>query len=259
VYKAGDKIIYQATSDSLKSNDKWLVKVKPNSSLDEISTLLYLRQESPGLVTDMPISPYHKFGMTPESIWFAMRQYDSHITKAHTNSWQEIAITCLEFLQALHKDYKRVYMDFRAENVLVNGKKFIISDYELVTQIESRKLKRLTRSTRWYYMGRGGEPNEWVYSWKMDFVSLGYMLIRLTSKKDTSICDELMERRAGLRKNHLSMKQLAKQRNAIMYDAANPTLKAYLDTLKDIMWNEWEPPMYSFYKKLIHLFREAKK
>jgi len=251
-----DKKIYEATSDTLNSTDKWLVKVKPNVKTTELYTLLSLNLESQPLhMIELPSCPYHKFGMTPEHVWFAMKQYDGHVTRDHAGSWKEIAKACISFLEILHNEHHRIYMDFKLDNILVNGSDFIVSDYELITQVETDKLRSAGRTTKWYYMARGGEPDEWLYSWKMDLMSLAYMLITLTSdENDVKICDDLLRQRYDKRSIKSSMKKIALRRNKIMYEAANPVLKQYLDIIKSIPWDDWDPPSYKLYSSLSALF-----
>ena len=256
IYDMADKKIYEATSDTLNSTDKWVVKVKPNVKTTELYTLLSLNLESqPPNMIKLPPCPYHTFGMTPEYVWFAMRQYDGHVTKDNAGSWKEIAKACISFMEILHCEHHRVYMDFKLDNILVNGSEFIVSDYENITQVETNKLTSASRSTKWYYMARGGEPDEWLYSWKMDLMSLAYMLITLTSdEKDVKICDQLIRQRFGKRSINSSMKKIALKRNKIMYEAANPVLKQYLDIIKDLPWDDWDPPSYKLYSSLSALF-----
>jgi hypothetical protein len=103
-------------------------------------------------------------------------------------------------------------------------------------------------------MARGGEPDQWAFSWKMDLMSLGYLLINLTSDEGNAICQELIERRQGEQKSHMSMREFAKRRNVLMYEAANPTLKKYLDIMKEVKWNTILPPSYDIYTRLMALF-----
>jgi hypothetical protein len=145
-------------------------------------------------------------------------------------------------------------MDFRPENILIDGDDFVVTDYETVGFVYTMKTRDANADARWYYMARGAEPDQWLYSWKMDFVSLAYMLITLTCEKVPTICHELMERRKGSRQTHESMRSLAKRRNVAMYEVANPVMKKYLDILREVKWNIWEPPPYTIYSRLEELF-----
>jgi hypothetical protein len=76
----------------------------------------------------------------------------------------------------------------------------------------------------------------------------------LTTGKEFEIIDDFLSRRSEEPKNHKSMKQLAKERNAIIYAAANDQLKAYFDKVRTIKHNMFNPPLYSVYDDLIELF-----
>jgi hypothetical protein len=251
----GKSSVYEVTSHTLKTDDKWLVKVKDNTDALELYTLLSLNIEAkPPNMVELCKDPFHKFGMTPENIWYAMKKYDGHLKPEHAASWREIAKAALGFIKVLHKTYQYIYMDFRMENILVDGDKFVIADYDNVTRVEMVKLRKLNRYNRWYYMARGGEPDQWAFSWKMDLMSLAYLLINLTSDEGKAICEELIQRRQGDHKSHMSMREFAKRRNALMYDAANPSLKKYLDIMKEVKWNTFTPPPYDIYTRLLAIF-----
>jgi hypothetical protein len=146
-------------------------------------------------------------------------------------------------------------MDWRPENVLVDGKAgFVVADYESITTISRTKTRNAPFDSRWYYMYRGAEPDQWLYSWKMDLIGIAYMLIRLTTDGGSDICREFLECRARQKKTHSSMRYLAKKRNAIMYEFANPALKRFLDIIKPLKWNSQSPPFYSIYDSLKTLF-----
>ena len=257
LYSGGENKVYEATCPELEQGKRWLLKIQPNKGSDELGLLLAMKSEmEPANMIEMPASPYHKFGMTPESVWYAMRQYDGHVCRvAHKHLWRRVAACCLEFARDLHKEHGRVYLDWRPENVLADGEdKFIVADYATVGFVDSEKVRKASMYARWYYMSKGAHPDKWLYAWKTDLVGIGYMLIRLTTDKDTSICTEIIDRRTGERENHKSMRALVKERDAVMYDAANPVLKEYLDLVGELKWSSWSPPPYSLYSRLIALF-----
>ena len=261
LYNRGNKKIFDVTSDLYPEPDQWVLKMSPNDRLTELSTILVFDDSGSDNSVKIPEDTYHKFGLTKDSIWFAMKKYGSHIGPANKSSWKEIAKTCLKFLKTLHKNKGCVYMDFRMENILVDNTKpaydnerFTIADYELVDKVSTLKVRNTTRSSRWYYMARGAEPDQWVCSWKHDFVSLGYMLVMLTADKEIQIIDDFLCRRSNEPKNHKSMRQLAKERNKVIYEAANDTLKAYFDKVRMIKYNMFNPPPYTLYNDLIELF-----
>jgi aminoglycoside phosphotransferase (APT) family kinase protein len=258
IYNGGSKSIFEATSTTLHGAErevKWLVKAKPSDNSEELATTLSLAIEmAPSHMITLPRDPYHRFGITKDAIWYAMKRCDGHLTPEHKDRWQNVGRACLQFLRTLHKTHRRVYMDFRPENILIDGDDFVVTDYETVGFVYTMKTRDANADARWYYMARGAEPDQWLYSWKMDFVSLAYMLITLTCEKPPAICHELMERRKGSRQTHESMRSLAKRRNVAMYEVANPVMKKYLDILREVKWNTWEPPPYMIYSRLEELF-----
>ena len=256
IYDARGNKIYEATSSTLGSKEKWLVKVMPNDDTQELSTLLALKAESTPLnMVQIPDSAYHQFGMNPTSVWFAMKHYEGPITKTHQKQWKRVATSCIDFICDLHKNHHRIYMDWRPENVLVDDKgSFVVADYETITTISRTKTRNVPFDSRWYYMYRGAEPDQWLYSWKMDLTGIAYMLIRLTTDGGSDICREFLECRAREKKTHSSMRYLAKKRNEIMYGFANPALKRFLDIIKPLKWNSQSPPLYSIYDSLKALF-----
>jgi hypothetical protein len=259
IYSGGKNAVYEATCPDVDQGKRWLLKIQPNKGSDELALLLAMRSErEPANMIEMPNSPYHQFGMTPESVWYAMRQYDGHISRlAHKHLWRKIAVSCLEFARDLHKDHARVYLDWRPENILADSDdKFVVADYATVGFVDSTKARNSSMYARWYYMSKGADPDQWLYSWKTDLVGIGYMLIRLTTDKDTSICNEIIDRRTGDRENHKSMRALTKERDAVIFEAANPVLKEYLSLVDELKWSAWSPPLYTFYSQLIGLFKD---
>jgi hypothetical protein len=261
LYNRGNKKLFDVTSELYPEPGQWILKVSPNNRLTELSTILIFDDSGSNTTVKIPEDSYHKFGLTKDSVWFAMKKYEGHIGPKNMSSWKEVAKSCLKFLKMLHKNKGYVYMDFRMENILVDNdksvyddKRFVVADYELVDKVASLKIRETTRSSRWYYMARGAEPDEWVCSWKNDFMSLGYMLVMLTTDKEFDIIDEFLSRRNEEPTNHKSMRQLAKERNKVIYEAANDTLKAYFDKVRTIKHNLYMPPYYSFYDELIELF-----
>ena len=103
-------------------------------------------------------------------------------------------------------------------------------------------------------MARGAEPDECLNSWRMDFTGLGYMLTLLTAEKEPAFVTKFIDRRFECtgRPNHKSMKQLAAQRNVVIYKLANPTMKTYFDIIGKIDWDN--QPLYAVYYELEALF-----
>ena len=231
----------------------WVLKIRDNADLEELTDILNLIRDPPRNMVEVPKDTYHQFGLTPNTVWFAMRNYEGHLTSRHADLWVTVATACIQFMCDLHTNHRKVYMDFRMENVLVSGKTVAVADYELVTSVNPKKTKDADRNNRWYYLARGAEMNEWLCSWRHDFVSLGYLLVTLTAGRLPFVQD-FMDRREGFRPNHKSVKDLLKSRNAAIRGAANPTLRSYFDKIEEVKWDSQEPPAPSFYKDLEGLF-----
>lgn len=257
-----NKRIVKVTSE-LDGN--WVVKIKSNKNLadtrglEELTEVLRLQQSKVRHMIELPNDAYHMFGQTATEIWFAMKRYDGHLTSAHRGSWKRLAVYGLEFLQDMHRTHRRVYMDIRPENVLVSYSgglpDFCFADYELVDEICDMKTRDYDLGCRWYFMARGAELDEPMYSWRQDLVALGYLLVNLTKDADTPFIDECFNRRDGGRRKHMSIKELLSSRDAEVYRAANPVLQSYLNKIAEVSWKAVEPPSVEFYESLEALFR----
>jgi len=236
-------------------DSSWVIKVKSNKCIEELTDILSFIRCPVRNMVEVPREPYQQFGITADSVWFAMKRYDGHLTRAHAHMWKTVATSCIAFLRDLHCLHRKVYMDFRMENILVSGNTVVVADYELVTDVSSKKTCDYPVDTRWYFMARGAEPNKRLYSWRQDLVSLGYILLLLTTKpEDTPFYMDFLMRRLGVRKNHHSTRSLVRKRNRCVAALANPILTAYFEKIKEVSWNDWLSPYSSFYKELSALF-----
>jgi hypothetical protein len=241
----------QINSVSSKEKGDWVIKVKTNKDTDELIQVLTLLEDPPRNMVEVPTTAFYRFGVTEDKVWYAMKLYDGHLTKAHANKWRLIGTACIQFLADLHTKHRKVYMDFRLENILVSGDTFVIADYELLSNVEGPVTKKAGRNTAWYFYSKGAEPDQWLYSWRQDLVGLGYLLVQLTT--DLPFYDDFMNRRIGRRANHKSTKELLRARDAAVH-TAHPILRAYLNKVKEIPWDSLTPPPPSFYSELEGLF-----
>jgi len=259
---ANNKRIVNVSSE-LDGN--WVIKIKSNKDiaeargLDELTEVLRLRQSEVRHMIEMPKDSYHMFGQTATEIWFAMKRYDGHLMPAHRGSWKRLAVYGLEFLQDMHRIHRRVYMDMRPENVLVSYSDglpyFCFADYELVDEMCDTSTRDFDLGCRWYFMARGAEIDEPMYSWRQDLVGLGYLLVQLTSDAERPFIAECFNRRDGGRRKHMTIKELLASRDAEVYRAANPILQSYLNKIAEVSWKAVEPPSVEFYESLEALFR----
>ena len=230
--------------------DTWVIKIQSNQCLEEFTDFLALVREPPRNMVTVPSAAHELCGLTPTEIWYAMKRYDGHLTKKHMRMWRQVGIACIEFLSDLHRIHRKVYMDFRLENILVAGNTVVVADYELLTSVSPVVTSKSDCSTRWYFYARGAEPDAPLYSWRQDLISLGYILVQLTS--ELPFFEDFMSRRVGRRVNHKSTKLLISERDRAVLAQANPTLVAYFTKIKEVECSS-EPPPASFYEELAHL------
>lgn len=240
-----------AVSTDVKGS--WVIKIQSNKCLEELTDFMALVREPPRNMVAVPPTAYELFGLTPTESWYAMKRYDGHLTKAHSHMWRQVGIACIQFLSDLHCIHRKVYMDFRLENILVSGSTVAVADYELVTSVSPELTSKSECSTRWYFYARGAERDAPLYSWRQDLVSLGYILVQLTA--ELPFFDDLMSRRVGRRVNHKSTKLLLAERDRAVLAQANPTLVAYFTKIKEVDWFAQDPPSTAFYEELTSLLR----
>jgi hypothetical protein len=236
---------------STDAKDTWVIKIQSNQCLEELTDFMALVREPPRNMVTVPPTAHELFGLTPTEIWYAMKRYDGHLTKKHRHMWRQVGVACIEFLSDLHRIHRKVYMDFRLENILVAGNTFAVADYELLTSVSPVVTSKSDCSTRWYFYARGAEPDAPLYSWRQDLISLGYILVQLTA--ELPFFEDFMSRRVGRRVNHKSTKLLLAERDRAVLVQANPTLVAYFTKIKEVDWFAQEPPPTAFYEELAHL------
>ena len=215
---ANSKQIAAVTSD--KQPGSWVIKIKTNKDHEELRCVLNLIA-GPRIrhMIEFPANPYHLFGQTEEAVWFAMRRYDGHVTKAHRGSWKKIAIAGIEFLQDIHRDHNNVYMDIRPENIMVDAhfNTFHFGDFELVDAVNKDLTESYQPETISYFMAKGAQLKQPLYSWRQDLRSLGQLLINLTESEE-------------------------------------PEINLFMNTIKKVKWTAVKPPPKSFYIKLASMF-----
>ena len=230
----------------------WAIKIQSNKTLEELTDFLALVRDPPRNMVSVPSLSHLLFGVTPTEVWFAMKRYDSHVNRSHSHMWRQIGVACIQFLSDLHRKHRKVYMDFRLENILVTGSTFVVADYEHVTSVRPELTSKSSCDNRWYFYARGAEPDMPLYSWRQDLVSLGYILVQLTA--ELPFFDDFMSRRFGRRVNHTSTKLLLVKRDKAVLAQANPTLVAYFTKIKEVEFSS-DPPPIAFYEELASLIK----
>jgi serine/threonine protein kinase len=175
--------------------------------------------------------------------------------------WRTIAVSVLTFLQYFHTRCRKVHMDIKCPNILVERPRmrFVVSDYDLAGTIRPDKVTCSYRpDTCWYYVAMGAELDKPLYSWRMDLTALGYMLAAITWEEDDNgnwkFYDECMLRRNGRHGLDISDNDLIKMRDSEMTQI-HLTVRTYLNMVAArVGWCDVEPPSKEFYGELLSLF-----
>jgi len=260
-------ILYEHGNHKLYSvEDKpWVIKWKENSeeALEELrAVLMFVCAKQPlrhGVV--LPKSPYQLFGTTEKAVWYAMWRYDGVVERNDfcRTHWRILAMNALTFLRDLHRGFRMVHMDIKRTNIFVNRLKvsFHVGDYELVDTVYEKMTRNYPDDVKWYYYAFGAEPNEALYSWRMDLTALGYVLADLTWNSDNSpwtFQEECYSRRDGNPMSAFSEAEVLALRAKEM-EGVNATVKHYFHRLQWLIWNNPIPPPDSFYDELVALFQ----
>ena len=248
----------------------WIVKINLGNPpvVDELMNLLMLKQQGVACTVSIPASIAHRFGTGPNYSWFAMRRYEGCIPVNEFSRayWRSIAIHVLTFLQDLHTKCGRVYMDIKTTNILYqtfpgHAPQFVVADYELIDTVDLTKHTRYySNNTKWYYIAMGAELDEPLYSWRMDFIALAYMLasiIRSYEKKGLwKYYEQCMERRANRLSHTISDESIVAAR-AVEIQQEHPTILEYMRIVSEIPWDAPAPPSVEIYKRLISVFEKV--
>jgi hypothetical protein len=146
-------------------------------------------------------------------------------------------------------------MDIKMKNVLTDktADRFVVADYQLVDDIRPAVTNSFMDDYKWYYLAMGAEPEEPLFSWRMDLAALGFILLHLTSEKEEfSFTKECFKKRNN--SNYaISLAYILEMRSSELL-AAPETLKEYFKTVQSISWSSPDPPPISFYVGLQSLF-----
>lgn len=248
----------------------WVVKVyeitngtSVDHAYDELHTIIELQSNKIPHRVEVPVEPHRFFGTRPGVIWYAMRRYSSSVVidpeaRAH---WRSIAVSVLTFLQYFHTRCRKVHMDLKCGNILVDrGRmRFVVSDYDLAGPVRPDKVaSQYTPNTYWYYAAMGAELNEPLNSWRMDLTALGYMLAAITWNTEENnrwkFYDECLLRRDDKHGLEISDEDLIRMREEEM-SRIHLTVRTYLNMVAaQVPWSAADPPPREFYNRLMALF-----
>jgi hypothetical protein len=152
-------------------------------------------------------------------------------------------------------------MDIKCPNILtdVTRRRYVVGDYDLAGPARPDKTARdYSTDMYWYYAAMGAEPNEPLYSWRMDLTALGYMLSAITWNRDEDadwkFYSECLKRREGKRSLEISDDELIVLRESEM-SRVHVTMRTYFNMVAArVGWADSEPPPRRFYEELISLF-----
>jgi len=211
-------------------------------------------------MVEVPENPAHRYG----DDWYAMRLYSGpvvHTSPYCRHHWRRIATSVLDFLEDLHRGHNLVHLDIVAKNILYDKTRcqFIVADYELLIDTDTRALSNNNDDYAWYFVQYGGELDEPNCSWRMDFTMLGYLLARLTwdhyeNPTGWDFMKECDARRLGSTESRSTEEILAARKATI--ERAHPTVRAYLDLVATIVpWlADMSAPSVEIYRRLRDVF-----
>ena len=192
--------------------------------------------------------------------WFAMRRYDGPLAidaEFWSRHWKRMAVQVLAFLEDFHISCRRVHMDIKGPNILVDREKcqFVVTDFGLSASPSRKLLAEYSPDFLWYYLEFGAELDKPIASWRFDLTALGYLLARLCWNPENS--ESFIEMTRTARREGpgaLTPSELIAHRSAEMARGVTPSLYTYFDMLETLSWFDMEPPPRILYQSLASLF-----
>lgn len=247
----------------LKTTDpKWVIKSNrhDDDSVYELSNFLRIVTLGVKNTVETHHDMYYRFGISETKVWYAMRAYDCHVTNNEfcRQHWKRMACSVLRFLCSLHHKTQLVHMDIKCTNILVNMSEvqFVVGDFDQTDICTDELTHTYDDDMLWYYIAMGAELDQPLKSWRMDLVSLGYMLANLTWSADNSpwiFFPECQARRKCRGRLALSETELVALREEEMAKS-HPLVLRYLELVKELPWDAPAPPSKAFYERLVEVF-----
>lgn len=243
----------------------WLVKVHEDVDRASEELQVLLEVQSKKIPHRLEMHPEHErsFGTGPGFTWYAMKRYGGtlHVDSYARSYWRTVAVNVLTFLQYFHTRCRKVHMDIKCPNILCDPERmrFIVSDYDLSGPVRPDKPARAySKDALWYYVAMGADPDQPLYSWRMDLTALGYMLASITwnheENNDWTFYREALRRREDKGTlTGVSDADLVAMRESEM-ERVNLTVRSYLNLVGTLSWTAADPPPRDFYDQLLRFF-----
>jgi hypothetical protein len=199
--------------------------------------------------------------------WIAIRRYSGAVSLVPgapvgpviwNRHWKRLAIQVLAFLEDYHTVCRRIHMDLKVSNILMDREhcQFVVTDFGLSVPPARTPLVEYSADYLWYYLEHGAEPEKPIAAWRFDLIALGYLLARLTWNPDMS--DRFVEAAREMRRGSCTSYTaagLVSLRSGEMGRGICPLLRTYFDMVESsIGWYDVEPPPRVFYRSLASLF-----
>ncbi len=253
----------------IKEN-KWVIKIRP-FEIPELPQLLLIKSCMVPNSIEFPstYSNYYNFGTCKDYHWYVMKKYvtcDDNMG-LYKNDWKKIAISCLQFVSKLHKQY-HVYLDFKLENIFFNPTyhTYIIGDYDSVSQLTNSTLEYYQNDYLFYYISKGCYMEDKFKSYKTDLIIIGYLLCKLYYNEEwynstytweyEYTCNQYRtsEINGSVRKELIN--RIIKERNDQINEIINTNdiLKSYFKIINEFEFSD-NYPSIDLYNSLINLFK----
>jgi len=252
IYCRGNTEIY-----TLKNYPDWLMKVYYTdiSANLEINFIQLTVEEPCRNQVQIYSDPSCRFAIHDSCCyWYIMRKYTAPSLKQLDTNWQQVGLHILQFLEDVHRKYRRVHMDIKSTNILYESERnrYIVSDYGLCESPRTILTREVNTDFRYYYYRFGAVPDQPFVSYRMDLTMLAYLLLDLTwpSAEAPGFDAAFIRRRNNPRERTPPESAMFAMRDAAIAKAS-PVVRSLLAAIdRAVPWVTDEPPSASFYEEL---------
>lgn len=234
----------------------WALKFFGPDGYPELSVILALAAGRTRIrhTVELPRPPLLLFGRGPnEDTWYAMRRYRTLQRDEYaTVDWRRLVREGLEFLCDFHHALRKVYMDFKPQNTFLTADGgFIFGDYGSADVMWPQLTETYNDDSKWYYVARGAELNETLFSWRYDLTALGYLAAQIAWNPDTvRSFEDMCQRRRVEPSGTQEDNDIIHVRDQEMAAGAPREILEYLTALHELPWDSRDPPSVEFYGRL---------